>query len=578
MIHVKMKHIRLFMMGALCLHSVTTVASEGRMPVPPSLYGTSYGISTVVPGNYNIFSKNFMVSCSDKKKEILIIATMIVVASIVYYVYQQRYLHKAKDQALAEMNSYIDTLKAKLDYCIDSIPMPYTVKEYFKKSLAQSIAECVANGRNAAQRYIQKNKKYFISLTAAPTGVFFGYPVTGGALAMLGVVYGAVQSAREEIAEFRQETEKLFAETNKHIREGFQNVESNAENNKQEVLQKIETEVGSLFQQIENITGQINQLRNDVGDKVDCVGEKVEALSGELREATEQMIRLHSDRDKKDDELVAKLEDASNKLAGAKEDFIVLVEKMMEESAAARKKEFDAIQRQLLAIETKETEQAEVLSDVQSKISMLLDTQENNDKQFVQLLDSVRSSNLSLEEMQGNAQRQEKVLMSFSNILDDVQMKIQKNREDLLGAIATSVEQCSTLSGRVQQLETTVKSNHSYTVNGFEQISEQNAELKKMIERMQQEKEELFVELNAMKDEQKKTNLFLEQLIKNSDNTDKNVDRLIGFTQKYDKRNANKNNKKLSYNSSDSEYQFCPNFLDDGIKHQLRLANNTNNS
>ena len=560
----KVRTISFFILAMLCINSLGVLASGYRTYYPVPVYGSSLAVSNT----YDNVAKDFL---KHNNQQVMMIATMIVIVSIVYYVYQQHYHNQAQEKALTEMKSYVEKLKEKLDGCIDSIPMPSMVNAYLKESLAKSIAEYVANGRKAALRYVQKNKKYFISLTAAPTGMFLGYPVMGGAVAMLGVMYGAIQSAREEIAEFRQETEKLFAETNKNVKEGFQNAEENAENNKKEVLNKIETEVGSLSQKIGEITVEIQKLHSDVGNKVDGVGEKVEVLSGELQKATEQMIQLHSDRDEKDEELIKKLENATDKLTGAKQEIVALIENMIQESGTATREQIGEIQKQLSQVKDDQLEKTKVLIDVQTKISELLDRQEHNDKQATQLLDSVRSSNLSLEEIHGNVQRQEKAFTNFGNVLDDVQKKIQNNRDDLLKAVAESVEQCSDLSSKVQQLEKRVEDNHLYTVNGFEKISKQNVKLKNMIKRMQQEKEQLSSDLKTMKEEQQKTNFLLDQLVQKSDNNADQVKRLVEFTEQYPRTSQNKKKSNLyaisfGLNSSD-----CHN-------HQLSLMNKNNDN
>jgi len=547
-----LKYIRSLMMIIVCINPIMMVASE-RFPVPP-LYGASAGIGFVYGSNNYTFDRMFL-SFAHNKQQIIIIATGIIVLSIACYMYQQNTLGKVKSAALQEMHLYIESLQKKMDACIDKFPgCPEVVKKYFKETISKSIAEHIANIRNSSLRYIKKNKKYFISLTAAPVGMALSYPVTGGAVAMLGVVYGAIQSAREEIAEFRKETEKLFAETNKNIKDGFENSAQNAENNKNEVLKTIQQEVSGLAHQIKAITTSIDELKSDLGNKVDGASEKAEKLSEDLGKITLQMVSLHNKidtRNEKDDardeqfsELIKNLENATNQFNQSKTDFIGLVEELIKKSDEKSAEEFRKINEAMSKIEGNNKDQVEELQKIQTQISQLLDKQETEEKVFTDLLDTIKSSNISLEETKVKVTQQDQALNILQNTLEKVQNNIENNKDELLKSIKTSIHQCADLSERMTKLELKVESSEQYNKEMFEKLMEQNKKLQVHLSLLEQKMIELV-------ENHKKENENLRKNLK------ENADRLSAEV-KAEVKNVGEDIKSEIRNNSQSQIIYLP--------------------
>ncbi|HLJ31363.1 MAG TPA: hypothetical protein VKU36_02915 [Candidatus Babeliales bacterium] len=505
-----MKHIRFLAMIVVCINPITVIASDYRnLPVPP-LYGASAGIGFVNGGD-NLRAIDKMFSFVNHKQQIIMLATGIVVLSIIYYMYKQNTVGNVKKAALEEMNAHIEALQKKMSSCIDNIPAPEAVKKYLKESMVKSIAEYIANIHNSSVRYIKKNKKYFISLTAAPIGMALSYPVTGGAVAMLGIVYGAIQSAREEIAEFRAETEKLFAETNKNIKDGFENSDKKAEENKEAVLTEIKSKTEELSEKIETITTHIDQLKTDLGNKVDGIDDKVDSLSQKLGTITVQMISLHtkiderngkdSQKDEQMNELFEQLEVVTQKFDTAKECFIQFVSTMIEESAQKTETEFKIVNEEIAKIDQNQIGHAHALVSIQEKIGHLLDQHESDEKKFIEILDSVKSTNLSLEEIKQTATHHKDL---FTNLFENIQKKINENKEDLLNTIEQTIKECSSLSHRMSQLELKVEKDQKYNKEMFERLSEQNDKLKEQIALLIKRDQERENKLNAWQESDKK--------------------------------------------------------------------------
>lgn len=435
-----MRYGCLLLMTVLCLNPAMNMASQRNFPVPPLFPMTI--VTTTNPWNW--------LSLCDQKKQIMIIATGIVIASIIYYVYKQNCIKKAEEVATKEMATHIKGLTVKLDSCIDSLLLPTWVKEKLKLAITGYIATCIGNAKNSVKRYVQKNKKYFISIAAAPTGMWLGYPVSGGAVAMFGVAWGAIQSAREEIAEFRQKTEQLFAETNQKIDQGFENAGNQAEKNKEEVFVKIDQKTEELFGKIGEISEQISEMQNDVGGKIDNVDGKVEKLSLQLINLTKE-IKL--------------LPDQIN---------------------ANNKQELDGIKVSLQQIDGKQIQQAETLKKVQGDIEALLDKNETQEKQLGELLSAIQTSNLSLENVKTNSSKQDQALQRFQTILDNIHGQMNLNHDNLSSSIGEFVRQCSDLSNRVANLEVRVDGN----CTDIKILLEQNKKLEVMLERVRREADE----------------------------------------------------------------------------------------
>lgn len=548
------RNIRFLIMMIISLDSTMSMASEyGRLPVP-ALYGTSSGIMSNALNDLKFsFLTNYKFAL-DKKKEIMMIATIIVVASIVYYVYRYDCLKRAKKRACVNMQDYIVALQQRMDRCIDALPMPETVKTYLKQSMSQSIAEYIANARQSAQRYIQKNKKYFISLTAAPVGMYLGHPVMGGSVATLGLVYGAIQSAREEIAEFRKATEALFAQTNQKIDIGFAGAKDQAQQNKDEVIGKIESEVGSLSEKITQITTQISVLNSDMGNRVDNVGSKVDDLSQRLTELTTQ-IQL--------------LPDQIN---------------------ANNVQELEGIKESLTKIDGTQANHTETLNDVLSKLGDLLTKDQSREKSIIELLETVATDQLLLKELGAKSDNQETALKNIQTTLSEVQGKITENHDSLFQKITESVKQCSDLSVRVGKLESTVENNHSYTVATFQQLLQKNTDLEKKIELMQQENAARQVEfmkiIDNLQQRMDANSQFLEKKLDQSvqqvnDNFNKNAEGLKqelnkGFTaiaQQQAYLSIMPNNNVRNDQDGYSPIDYSKDHSVDDLKRQLRLMN-----
>lgn len=521
-------YFRSFAMIILCLNFAMNRASEHNYFPVPQLYGASAGMVSF----NNDWNTNFLLS---QKRQIITIATAIIVVSIVYYMYKQNTAKKVKDAALDEMHSYIDNLEKKMSACIDKFPgCPVIVKKYLKETISKSIAEHIANIRNSSIRYIKKNKKYFISLTAAPVGMWLSYPVTGGAVAMLGVVYGAIQSAREEIAEFRKETEKLFAETNQNIKKGFENSEQNAENNKNELIEKIEQEVQGVSKNIEGISNQIHQLQDNLGEKIEGTSNKVEKLSTELGTITSQIVLLHNkvdvrdqkdvERDEKANKLLAIVEEASNKLASVQKEFVGLIENLIEKSDEKAKKEFDRINKLIVDIDGKQTDQTKSLLKVQNQIGTLLDKNETTGKTLTQLLDTIQSSNASLEEIKIKANTQDNAMQNIQAVLEKVQKKIHENHDALLMSVSEAVKQCSNLSSRVTSLENKVDGHDK----SMQLLLQQNKKLEERVDKL------LLVIEDLKNNNQKDNKILREEFQKTATQMGNQLNTLVDFTQKYD--------------------------------------------
>jgi hypothetical protein len=487
-----MKHIRFLAMIVVCINPITVIASDYRsLPVPP-LYGASAGIGFVNGGD-NLRAIDKMFSFVNHKQQIIMLATGIVVLSIIYYMYKQNTVGNVKKAALEEIRSYIETIQKKMDACIDKLPgCPLVVKKYLKETLSKSFAEYTANIPKAMIRYIRKNRIYLMSVGLVPVGIACSHPVMGGAMGMAGMGYGFFKSLSEEVAAFREENKDLHKIT-------------------QEKIEK-------LSDQIQGITDQLDQLKIDLGNKVDGMSDKLNKLSQELGTITIQMLSLHEKidiRNQKDDqrdnqmtELLEKLEKANSQFNEAQKNFVEVVEGLIKKSDEKSAEEFKNINEAMLKIDEKNVRQGEIIENIQIKISTLLDSHEANRKKCTELLDSVNMNTLFLENVKKDLSKQSEVSQNIQKVLDAVHHKINENHKALLTSISESVKQCSDLSSRMTTLESKVERDQEYNKEMFKKLSQQNEQLKNQIEQMKEENVErdkkLFQIIENLEKNQKK--------------------------------------------------------------------------
>ncbi len=474
------KSIRFLVMIIVCLNPVMNVASElyANLPIP-SFYGASAGI----------------------------IMKVLVVGCLMFIIYKNKDQITTKIKDSVDPNSYID----------------YYFPEYIGIPLKVAIIPLTKAAKfiyGVAGQYASNNKKYMAGAALVSSiGYLAGFPMAGGATGGISAAVGLVQSLRGELAELRKENKELHEVTQKQL------VQLSKENDQHH--QNTQQQIEKLSEQIQGVTFQIDTLKTDISNKVDGVSEKVEKLSIDLGTITSQMVLLHSkvdardqkdaERDKQANKLLTIIEEASNKLAGVQKEFAGLVETLIAKSAKKTAKELESINKAMFNIDGKCIEQATTLLNIQAQIGMLLDKQETDEKKFTELLDSVRSSNLSLEEIKAKVNQQDNTLKNIQVIFEEVQNKIESNRSVLLQSINKSIEECFNLSNRVSALESKVDNNQAYTTNMFEKLFQQNNELKQQVALLVERDKKRELELKDWKESQSKESQSLrEDLCKTS--------------------------------------------------------------
>jgi|GEM_PF-4528568 len=239
-----------------------------------------------------------------------------------------------------------------------------------------------------------------------------------------------------------------------------------------EIKEQIEGVQKELSQKIDGTNTQVEQLRaqnieahdktqkqvGGLSEQMGGFGNKLEQLSGELTQATAQMVELNKDRDEKDKGLLEKIEATNKEFASVQENFVRSVTALISSSSEETKKAFETINTTISQVNVRQSGQGTVLVGVQEQISRLLDKRNEDEKRAVELLDAVKASNISLADFRGTLDGQKTVLKALERGFQE----IQGDRANLLESIQQSIEQCSSVSERLSNLENKVDKNYEY--------------------------------------------------------------------------------------------------------------------
>ena len=221
-----------------------------------------------------------------------------------------------------------------------------------------------------------------------------------------------------------------------------------------EIKKQIAEVQKELSQKIDGTQKEVGGLSEQMGG----FGGKLEQLAGELSQATAQMVELNKDRDEKDKGLLEKIEATNKEFASVQENFVRSVTALISSSSEETKKAFETINTTISQVNVRQSGQGTVLVGVQEQISRLLDKRNEDEKRAVELLDAVKASNISLADFRGTLDGQKTVLKALERGFQE----IQGDRANLLESIQQSIEQCSSVSERLSNLENKVDKNYEY--------------------------------------------------------------------------------------------------------------------
>ena len=273
---------------------------------------------------------------------------------------------------------------------------------------------------------------------------------------------------KKEHATTRQQVQQLDTNNKKEHATTRQQVQQLDTDNKKEhatTQQQVAGLVTEIKKQIAEVQKELSQkidgTQKEVGglsEQMGGFGGKLEQLAGELSQATAQMVELNKDRDEKDKGLLEKIEATNKEFASVQENFVRSVTALISSSSEETKKAFETINTTISQVNVRQSGQGTVLVGVQEQISRLLDKRNEDEKRAVELLDAVKASNISLADFRGTLDGQKTVLKALERGFQE----IQGDRANLLESIQQSIEQCSSVSERLSNLENKVDKNYEY--------------------------------------------------------------------------------------------------------------------